>query len=298
MIYHVPALLKESIDGLNIKPDGIYVDLTFGGGGHSKEILLRIKTGKLIAFDQDEDSEQNIIKDDKLIFIRSNFRFFYNFLKYYGFNQVDGIIADLGISSYHIDNPERGFSHRFDNELDMRMNKNSKLTAKTILNTYDKEKLKYIFKEYGEVDNAYKLADTIVNHRTEKEIVSSKDFRDAILGCTPKFNENKYLSKVFQALRIEVNDEIEVLKQMLLKTKDALKKDGRLVIITYNSLEDRLVKNFIKMGKFEGEIDKDFYGNTNAIFEQINKKPIVSDINELNENNRVRSAKLRIAKII
>ena len=296
MVYHTPALLIESIENLNIKPDGIYVDLTFGAGGHSKEILKRLSTGKLIAFDQDSDAERNTIEDDRFVFVRSNFRFFVNFLKYYGHTKVDGIIADLGISSFHIDNPERGFSYRHDSELDMRMNKSSELTAKTVLNTYSYERLKQIFLNFGEVENAAKLSDIIVKYRLENEIKTTGQFREIISDCLPKYNDNKYLSKVFQALRIEVNNEIDTLKQMLLKTADVLNKGGRLVIISYNSLEDRIVKNFFRKGKFEGEIDKDFYGNVNVPFGQVNKKPIIPDEKETTENNRIRSAKLRIAE--
>jgi 16S rRNA (cytosine1402-N4)-methyltransferase len=295
MDYHTPALLKESIEGLKIKPGGVYIDLTYGAGGHSKEIIKKLKTGKLIAFDQDSDAEKNVVGDDRLIFVRSNFRFFYNFIKYYGFSKVDGIIADLGISSFHIDNPERGFSYRFDGVLDMRMNKDSVLTAKTVINTYDQNRLIQILSDYGEVENPGKLAQIIINKRKLNEIVTTGQLRDAISVCIPRHNENKYLSKVFQAIRIEVNNEIEVLKKMLLITKDVIRKDGRLVIITYNSLEDKIVKNFIRKGKFEGDIEKDFYGNINVPFEQVNKKPIIPNEEEIEMNNRARSAKLRIA---
>jgi len=296
MDYHTPALLNESIEGLSIKPGGIYVDLTFGSGGHSKEIIKKLKTGKLIAFDQDADAEKNVIDDKRLIFVRSNFKFFNNFIKYHGFSMVDGIIADLGISSFHIDKPERGFSYRFDGILDMRMNGDSLLTAKTVINSYDKEKLSYIFSTYGEVENTGKLVYVIMKNRLAGEIATTGKLREAISECIPRYNENKYLSKVFQAIRIEVNDEIETLKKTLIITKEVIKKDGRLVIITYNSLEDRIVKNYIRKGKFEGDADKDLYGNINVPFEQVNKKPIIPGEKEVKINNRVRSAKLRIAK--
>ena len=295
MDYHIPALLKESVDGLNIRPAGIYVDLTFGAGGHSLEILKRLKTGKLIAFDQDIDAEKNVEADNKLIFARGNFRYFQNFLRYFGYPKVDGIIADLGISSFHIDNPERGFSYRFDSPIDMRMNKDAGLTAAIVVNTYDQKRLSVIFSSFGEVENPGRLAEAIVVKRKGAEIETTGQLLEAIKDCIPGRNENKYLSKVFQAIRIEVNNEIEVLKMMLEKTPWVLNKNGRLVVLTYNSLEDRIVKNFMKSGKFEGEADKDIYGNVNVPFEPVNKKPIIPGEQELSINNRARSAKLRIA---
>ena len=296
MGYHTPVLLKESIDGLQIKPQGIYVDVTFGGGGHSHEILKKLNKGKLVAFDQDDDALQNLIDDERFVFVNHNFRFLKNFLKYHGFEKVDGILADLGVSSHHFDQPERGFSFRYDGELDMRMNRSAKVSAKDIINQYPEQELAKIFWEYGELKNSRKLARAIVNNRTDKKINTIKSFTDLLMPFIPKHAEHKFLAKIFQALRIEVNREMEFLKEMLLQTADVIKPGGRLVVITYHSLEDRLVKNFIKHGKFEGEAEKDLYGRTDVPFKAINRKVITPDEKEIAENNRARSAKLRIAE--
>jgi len=296
MGYHTPVLLTESIDGLQIKPQGVYVDVTFGGGGHSHEILKKINKGKLIAFDQDDDAQQNLIDDDRFIFVNHNFRFLKNFLKYHGFEMVDGILADLGVSSHHFDQPERGFSFRYDGDLDMRMNRSAKVSAKDIINQYPEQKLAKIFWEYGELKNSRKLARAIVNIRADEEINTINAFTDLLMPFIPKHAEHKFLAKIFQALRIEVNREMEFLKEMLLQTADVIKPGGRLVVITYHSLEDRLVKNFIKHGKFEGEAEKDLYGRTDVPFKAINRKVITPDEKEIAENNRARSAKLRIAE--
>lgn len=294
--YHIPVLLKESINGLMVKPEGIYVDVTFGGGGHSKEILRRLTTGRLIAFDIDEDAKKNVIQSDRFLFLNQNFRFLKNNLKYYGINKIDGLIADLGVSSHHFDVEERGFSFAKGGLLDMRMNRKGKLTAKIVLKTYTKERLENVFLKYGEIHNSKKLAETIVNYRTNNEIDKIKEFISIIKSCVAKSYENKYLAKVFQALRIEVNQELENLKQMLYQTVDLIRTDGRLVVITYHSLEDRLVKNFIRKGKFEGEAEKDIYGNVETPFDQVNKKVIIPGKEEIIRNSRARSAKLRIAR--
>jgi len=296
MIYHTPVLLKESVEGLKIKPNGIYVDVTFGGGGHSREILNQLKTGKLIAFDQDEDALENLIDDKRFLFAHHNFRFLKNFLKYYKINQVDGIIADLGVSSHHFDQPERGFSFRFEGKLDMRMNQQAKVSAADILNNYEERELLRIFWEYGELQNARTLTKAIINGRSSKTLTDIKDLVDLLMPFLPKHAEHKFLAKVFQALRIEVNREMEYLQSMLLQTIDVIKPGGRLVVLTYHSLEDRVVKNFIKSGKFEGEAEKDFYGNLKVPFIAVNRKIIVPSEKEINENNRARSAKLRIAE--
>jgi len=296
MAYHTPVLLKESVEGLKIKPNGIYVDVTFGGGGHSREILNQLKTGKLIAFDQDEDALKNIIDDKRFLFAHHNFRFLKNFLKYYKINQVDGIIADLGVSSHHFDQPERGFSFRFEGKLDMRMNQQAKVSAADILNNYEERELLRIFWEYGELQNARTLTKAIINGRSSKTLTDIKDLVDLLMPFLPKHAEHKFLAKVFQALRIEVNREMEYLQSMLLQTIDVIKPGGRLVVLTYHSLEDRLVKNFIKSGKFEGEAEKDFYGNLKVPFVAVNRKIIVPSEKEINDNNRARSAKLRIAE--
>ncbi len=294
--YHIPVLLNESIEGLNINPEGTYVDVTYGGGGHSKEILKKLTKGKLIAFDQDKDAVLNVINDQRLLFVNHNFRYLKNFLRYYNIGQVDGLFADLGVSSHHFDVAGRGFSYRFDGELDMRMNQNSSITAKHVLNIYHEKQLYNIFKLYGEISNTLKLVNTIVNYRKTNEIKTINQFKEIISDCMPKNRENKYLSKVFQALRIEVNGEVDSLKDLLMQSGDVIKKDGRLVVITYHSIEDRLVKNYIKKGKFEGEVEKDFYGNFKVLFKAVNKKVIVPNENEIENNVRARSAKLRIAQ--
>jgi 16S rRNA (cytosine1402-N4)-methyltransferase len=294
--YHIPVLLEESIDGMNLRPKGVYVDVTFGGGGHSKGILHRGDSSiRLFSFDQDEDAERNIVNDDRFTFIRSNFRYLYNFLRYHGIEQVDGILADLGVSSHHFDDSERGFSFRFDGNLDMRMNKRSGKTAADIVNTYDEERLADIFYLYGELKNSRKLASTIVKARNRKAIVSIGDFLEIVKPLFGREREKKELAKVFQALRIEVNQEMEALKEMLLSAIEVLKPGGRLVVITYHSLEDRMVKNIMKTGNIEGKTIQDFYGNPQTPFKLINKVIIASD-EEVKRNPRSRSAKLRIAE--
>ena len=294
--YHIPVLLEESIDGMNLRPKGVYVDVTFGGGGHSKGILHRGDSSiRLFSFDQDEDAERNIVDDDRFTFVRSNFRYLYNFLRYHGIEQVDGILADLGVSSHHFDDSERGFSFRFDGNLDMRMNKRSGKTAADIVNTYEEERLADIFYLYGELKNSRKLASTIVKARNRKAIVTIGDFLEIVKPLFGREREKKELAKVFQALRIEVNQEMEALKEMLLSAIEVLKPGGRLVVITYHSLEDRMVKNIMKTGNIEGKTIQDFYGNPQTPFKLINKVIIASD-EEVKRNPRSRSAKLRIAE--
>ncbi|MEI6695522.1 MAG: 16S rRNA (cytosine(1402)-N(4))-methyltransferase RsmH [Bacteroidota bacterium] len=298
-MYHNPVLLIESIEGLSIKPNGTYVDVTFGGGGHSREILKQLgESGKLYAFDQDDDALANTIDDERFILINNNFKFLKNFLKLYAATPVDGILADLGISSHQIDIPERGFSTRHKGELDLRMNRNQIKSAKDVINNYTEEELKMVFQEYGEIPNSWKLARTIVEYRKTREITDTEQFIEAIQSCVPKKIENKYLAMLFQAIRIEVNKELEVLKELLIQSTDCLKPGGRLVVISYHSLEDRLVKNYIKSGNFKGELEKDFYGNTFPPYKLISRKPITPEENELLRNNRSRSAKLRIAEKI
>jgi 16S rRNA (cytosine1402-N4)-methyltransferase len=295
--YHRPVLLHESLEGLSIRPDGTYVDVTFGGGGHSRAILAKLgEKGKLIAFDQDEDAVANAIDDPRFILVRQNFRFLKNFLRLHNAIPVDGILADLGISSHQIDEPGRGFSTRFDGPLDMRMNRSANLDAEQLLNTYDERQLRNIFREFGDIENAGKLANTIVAAREISSIRSIAELKEAIAKCIPKGKEFQYLAKVFQALRIEINGEMEALKQLLLQSEEVLKPGGRMVVIAYHSLEDRLVKNFFRTGNFEGETEKDFYGNLLRPMEPVNRKPITPGEEELNENNRARSAKLRIAE--
>ena len=296
LVYHIPVLLKESIDGMNLQPGGIYVDVTFGGGGHSKEILHRGDSSiRLLSFDQDEDAERNIVNDQRFTFVRSNFRYLYNFLRYHGIEQVDGILADLGVSSHHFDDSERGFSFRFDGNLDMRMNKRSGKTAADIVNDYDEERLADIFYLYGELKNSRKLASTLVKARNRKAIVTIGDFLEIVKPLFGREREKKELAKVFQALRIEVNQEMEALKEMLQSAMEVLKPGGRLVVITYHSLEDRMVKNIMKTGNIEGKTIQDFYGNSQTPFKLINKVITASD-EEVKSNPRSRSAKLRIAE--
>ncbi|MGQ8336395.1 16S rRNA (cytosine(1402)-N(4))-methyltransferase RsmH [Sunxiuqinia sp. A32] len=295
-IYHIPVLLNESIDGLNIQKDGDYVDVTFGGGGHSREIMSRLENGRLFGFDQDEDAAANAFDDPRFIFIRHNFKYIRNFLRYNGVEKVDGILADLGVSSHDFDVAERGFSFRFSGDLDMRMNRDAKMTASQIVNEYDEEKLIRVFKEYGEVKNAYRLVKTITAARLQKPIKTIDQFKNVIAVCVPKKHETKYLARVFQALRIETNQELEVLKDFLEQSAELLKPGGRLVVITYHSLEDRLVKNFIRSGNFEGKLEKDFYGNISSGLTAVNRKVIIPDENEIERNPRARSAKLRIAE--
>ena len=297
LTYHVPVLLKESVDGMNIRPDGTYVDVTFGGAGHSREILSRLgEGGRLLGFDQDEDAERNIVDDPHFIFVRSNFRYLHNFLRYHDIEQVDAILADLGVSSHHFDESERGFSFRFDGDLDMRMNKRAGLTAADIVNTYEEERLANIFYLYGELKNSRKLASVIVKARNGQAIRTIGEFLEVIKPLFGREREKKELAKVFQALRIEVNQEMEALKEMLLAATEALKPGGRLVVITYHSLEDRMVKNIMKTGNVEGKAESDFFGNLNTPFRLVNNKVIVPDEAEIERNPRSRSAKLRIAE--
>ncbi len=296
-VYHIPVLLNESIEGMNLKANGIYADMTFGGGGHSKEILRRMgEDCHLYSFDQDEDAEKNIVDDKRFTFVRSNFRYLRNFMRYYGVEQLDGILADLGVSSHHFDDSERGFSFRFDGKLDMRMNKRAGMTAADIVNTYDEEKLADVFYLYGELKNSRKLAATIAKARQQKQITTIGEFLDIIKPLFGREREKKELAKVFQALRIEVNHEMEALKEMLYEATDLLKPGGRLVVITYHSLEDRMVKNLIKAGNIEGKVEQDFYGNVQSPFRAVNNKVIVPTDEEVNQNPRSRSAKLRIAE--
>lgn len=295
--YHIPVLLKESIDGMNICPDGIYVDVTFGGGGHSKEILGRLdEKGHLYSFDQDEDAERNIVNDSRFTFVRSNFRYLHNFLRYYDVEEVDGILADLGVSSHHFDDSERGFSFRFDGKLDMRMNKRAGMTAAEVVNTYSEERLADIFYLYGELKNSRKLASVLVKTRTLRPIVTIGDFLEIVKPLFGREREKKELAKVFQALRIEVNQEMEALKEMLYAATQALKPGGRLAVITYHSLEDRIVKNVMKTGNIDGKAEQDFFGNVQTPFRLVNNKVIVASEEEVTRNPRARSAKLRIAE--
>jgi 16S rRNA (cytosine1402-N4)-methyltransferase len=298
MIYHVPALLDESIEGLNIQPDGIYIDVTFGGGGHSREILKHLNKGKLIAFDQDDDTQKNIVPDDRFIFLNQNFRFLKNNLKFIGIDFVDGIIADLGVSFHQFDEPERGFTFRQDAKLDMRMNKNAPVTASGLLQTLDETAMADMFYEFGELTNSRRIAKAIVEARKEKPLMTVSDISKVIGKLTPYRQENKFYAKVFQALRIAVNHEIDYLKEMLAQALTVLNADGRLVVITYHSLEDRVVKNFLRTGSFTGEETKDFFGNPITPFRLINRKVIVPGEKEIAINNRARSARLRIAEKI
>lgn len=297
LTYHVPVLLKESVDGMNIQPGGTYVDVTFGGAGHSREILSRLgEGGRLLGFDQDEDAERNIVNDPHFIFVRSNFRYLQNFLRYHDIEQVDAILADLGVSSHHFDDSERGFSFRFDGALDMRMNTRAGQTAADIVNNYTEEALADVFYLYGELKVARRLASLIVRTRENKKIETIGDFLELVKPFTGKDKEKKFLAQAFQALRIEVNDEMRALKEMLQQTLQVLKPGGRLVVITYHSLEDRLVKNFLKTGNFEGKSEQDFFGNVQTPFRMVNNKVIVPSDEEIERNPRSRSAKLRIAE--
>ncbi len=298
MVYHIPALLKESIEGLNIRPGGIYVDVTFGGGGHSKEILKNLETGKLVAFDQDADAALNAPKDDRLIFLDQNFRFLRNNLLFNKIEKIDGLIADLGVSFHQFDEPERGFTFRQDAPLDMRMNKSSSTSAADLLNSLEESELADIFYKYGELTNSRRIAKEIAVARTGKQLLTVNDIIDVIGKLAPFRQEHKFYAKVFQALRIAVNHEIDYLKEMLEQALEVLNPGGRLVVITYHSLEDRLVKNFMRAGNFEGEEKKDFYGNVETPFRLINKKGTTPDDEEVARNNRSRSARLRIAEKI
>ncbi|MGE4585852.1 MAG: 16S rRNA (cytosine(1402)-N(4))-methyltransferase RsmH [Mangrovibacterium sp.] len=294
--YHIPALLKESIDGLHIRGEGDYVDVTFGGGGHSRAILEKLSSGRLFAFDQDADAAANIPDDPRFYFVRHNFRYLRNFLRYAGLKSVDGILADLGVSFHDFDRADRGFSFRFPGELDMRMNRNAGLTAADLVNQYPEDELVRIFREYGEIGNARRLARQLLGAREKEQLTTIGQFREIIAPCVPKKQENKYMARVFQALRIETNGELEVLKDFLLQSVELLKPGGRLVVITYHSLEDRLVKNFMRAGNFEGKAEKDFYGQVKTVLRPVNRKVIVPDGKEIALNPRARSAKLRIAE--
>ncbi len=298
MEYHNPVLLHETVDGLNIKPDGIYVDVTFGGGGHSKEILKRLgPNGKLFAFDQDEDAIANALPDERFTLIHENFRYIKRFLRFHGVKSVDGILADLGVSSHQFDVPERGFSTRFEADLDMRMSKRNELDAYKVVNEYDEANLKRVFSDYGELKVAPALARTIVDAREKKEIKTSEELKTVLSKYLPEKVKNKVLAQIYQAIRIEVNQEMEVLKEFLEQSLEILKPQGRLSVISYHSLEDRLVKRFMKNGMFEGEPERDFFGNFSVPFKLVGKLIVPTD-EEIKINNRARSAKLRIAEKI
>lgn len=295
--YHVPVLLGPSVDGLAVNPAGVYADVTFGGGGHSREILGRLGAGgKLYGFDQDADAERNSIADPRFVFVRSNFRYLANFLRYYGEDGIDGILADLGVSSHHFDDETRGFSFRFDGMLDMRMNTRAGKTAADVVNTYPEEQLADVLYLYGELKNARKIASVLVKARAEKPVRTIGDFLEIVRPFTSRDKEKKFLAQVFQALRIEVNDELRALKEMLRQALAVLKPGGRLSVITYHSLEDRLVKNFLKTGNFEGKAEQDFFGNVQSPFRLVNNKVIIPSAEEIAVNPRSRSAKLRVAE--
>lgn len=298
--YHTPVLLKVCIDSLNIKPNGVYVDLTFGGGGHSKEILKNLNAeGKLIAFDQDADALNNIPDDKRLLFVQQNFRYLKNYLRLNGINQVDGILGDLGVSSHQFDKAERGFSIRFDAELDMRMNQKSEKSAYHVINNYSEDDLIKLFRNYGELNNAVRLAKLICNERLVAPIKTINQLKQIIKPCLPKFEENRYLAKLFQSIRMEVNQELDALKECLNQCVDVLAPGGRLVVISYHSLEDRLVKNVMKTGNAEGVEHKDVvFGTSKKVFKVLTSKPVVPDDDEVKQNNRARSAKLRVAEKI
>lgn len=298
MNYHNPVLLQQCIDSLQLKPDGIYVDVTFGGGGHSKEILKQLTSGHLYAFDQDPDAHENAIESEQFTLIASNFRHLKNSLRFKGVRQIDGLLADLGISSHQIDEPERGFSLRFDGPLDMRMNPEKSLNARTLVNSYSQEELTRIFRDYGELNKAYYLAREIVMQREESEISTTEELKAVLESFAPKHKSGKFWAQVFQAIRIEVNDEMGALEDLLEQGAEVLKPGGRMVIMSYHSLEDRPVKNFFRTGNIEGAQEKDFYGNLIRPLNPITRKPIVADDNEVNENPRSRSAKLRVAEKI
>lgn len=294
--YHNPVLLKETVDGLNIKPDGVYVDVTFGGGGHSREIMSRLgPNGKLFAFDQDLDALANAIDDPRFVLINENFRYIKRFLRFHGVKEVDGILGDFGVSSHQFDVAERGFSTRFEAELDMRMNQNGEISAFNVVNEYDEQELKNVFAEYGELTNARAIARAIVEAREVEPIKNSEQLKTVLARFLPGHKSNKILAQIYQAIRIEVNQEIDVLKEFLTQALEILKPEGRLSVISYHSLEDRLVKRFVKNGMFEGEPEKDFFGRFEVPFKTIGKL-IVPTAEEIEINNRARSAKLRIAE--
>ena len=295
--YHIPALLQGSVDGLNVKPDGIYVDVTFGGGGHSREILRRLgPKGRLFGFDQDADAEKNIISDDRFTFVRSNFRYIKNWMRYYEVDEVDGVLADLGVSSHHFDDETRGFSFRFEAPLDMRMNKRAGMTAADVLNNYTEDQLADVFYLYGELKQARRMAMAIVKARQQLPLRTTQDLMGAVGNLVAKEREKKELAQVFQALRIEVNREMEVLKEMLNGAQELLAKGGRLSVITYHSLEDRMVKNMMRAGNVEGKVEQDFFGRVKAPLRVVNSKVITPSDEEVENNPRSRSAKLRIAE--
>lgn len=295
--YHVSVLLKESVDGLAIKPDGIYVDVTFGGGGHSRYILDQLgPNGRLYAFDQDEDAKNNLWDDNRLTLIPQNFRYLKNSLRMYGVKQVDGVLADLGVSSHQFDAAERGFSTRFNADLDMRMNQSSGKSAKEVVNGYEEQDLKRMLWSYGELKNSGRVAGAICSARAHEPIETIDQLKAATIDCAPKFKENRFYAQLFQAIRIEVNEEMQVLKEMLEQSVEVLKPEGRLSVISYHSLEDRLVKHFMKFGNFEGKPEKDFFGNLIAPLKPVTRKPIIPNDTEIETNNRARSAKLRIAE--
>ncbi len=294
--YHIPVLAEESINGMNLFSGADVVDATFGGGGHSKLILENIGDGRLFAFDQDKDAAANVIDDPRFFFIRHNFRYMKNFLRFYDVDAVDAIFADLGVSSHDFDVPDRGFSFRFDGALDMRMNQNSDLDASKVVNEYPQERLESVFRMYGEVRNARHLASLVAEKRIQTKINTTAQLKEIVSECAPRAIENKYLAQVFQALRIEVNSEMDALEEFLKISLEMLKPGGRLVVLTYHSLEDRLCKNFMKSGNFEGKVAKDFYGNIQTPFKMINRKVIVAGAEEQEINSRSRSAKLRIAE--
>ena len=297
MDYHLPVMLNECIEGLNIRPDGTYVDATFGGGGHSRAIMSHLgEGGRLIAFDQDADALENALDDSRFTLLNENFRHMKSFLRLHGVRTVDGVLADLGVSSHQFDVAERGFSTRFNGELDLRMDRRQELTAREIVNNADEEELTRMLRLYGELPNAYQMAKAICRARMEKEIVTTFDLRDAVSRHLPRGMENKYLAMLFQALRIEVNGELDALKEMLQQSVDVLVPGGRLVVMSYHSLEDRLVKNFFKAGNFEGEVKKDFYGNPIVPLKPVVRKAITASEEELQVNSRARSAKLRVAE--
>lgn len=296
MEYHNPVLLKETVDGLNINPDGIYVDVTFGGGGHSREIVNRLgEHGRLYAFDQDEDALRNVIDDKRFVLINENFRFIKRFLRFHNVKKVDGILGDFGVSSHQFDEAERGFSTRFDATLDMRMNQKDTLSAYEVVNEYEEKELKRVFVEFGELKNGGAMANVIVNSRKEKPIKNTEQLKQVLAKFLPAHKSNKILAQIYQAIRIEVNQEIEVLKEFLEQTEDLLVSGGRLSLISYHSLEDRLVKRFMRNGLFEGEPERDFFGNYEVPFKTI-EKLIVPTAEEIERNNRARSAKLRVAE--
>jgi len=300
--YHTPVLLEQSVGGLDINPDGVYVDVTFGGGGHSRHILQQLSPkGKLVAFDQDADAEANMIADDRFVFVRHNFKYIRNFLRYHGIETVDGILADLGVSSHHFDDAERGFSFRFDEKLDMRMDRDQEFSASTLVNEYPEDAIANVLYRFGELKNSRKIASEIIKARFSKRIETIGELKDVVLDCfvaRKGAKESRFLAQVFQALRLEVNSELKVLEDLLVASQQVLKPGGRLSVITYHSLEDRIVKNYIRTGNFEGTVVKDFYGNVQSPFEALNRKVIVPSDAEIERNPRARSAKLRIAEKI